>query len=192
MEEPLVFSDEEFADVCLATPPVATTNAFFAATALVPPSPSSSTVSVASFSSSTSSSSSSFAFEESLKNWIYDPIRRDALVRETQGASTGACVSRMLREMFSEDTLAEHTYGGKRINGINSQGLMRKAATRQLLETVRASALVFSPSMKPVEFSNHVNDCCQKIRAKRKHAFEVRKKRATCLSSFFLSLSHAL
>lgn len=111
-------------------------------------------------------------FAESLKNWIFDATRIDGLVRECSTLKPAACVSRLLREMFSEDTLAEHTYAGKRVNGIPTQGLTKQAATKQLLERVRESAIAFAPSMTPSEFGSYVNETCQRIRAKRKHAFE--------------------
>jgi hypothetical protein len=166
MDEPLTFSDEESVDIYLGIPASRTRATSTTRVATLTPT-------LAATLAATLAPAPTSAFAESLKEWIYDEKCRDKVLRETKGLSTGACVSRLLREMFSEDTLAEHTYGGKKINGVSSQGLARKADTKQLLESVRTSAQAFSPFMKPVDFSNHVNDCCQKIRAKRKHAFEV-------------------
>jgi len=142
-DEPLAFSDEEFAVGAPIAPRVAAT---------------------------TSAPSCSFA--DSLGAWIFDAARRDVLVQECSKLKPAACVSRLLREMFSESTLAENTYGGRRVNGVPTMGLTKQVATRQLLDRVRESAVAHSPGMTLVDFGSYVNETCQRVRAKRKHAFE--------------------
>lgn len=141
-DEPLAFSDDEFAsETLLVTQP-----------------------------GTPITSSPSFA--DSLKEWIFVAAHRDALVQECSKLKPAACVSRLLRAMFSEDTLAENTYAGKRVNGVPTLGLTKQADTKRLLDRVHESALAFAPSMTRVEFGSYVNETCQRIRAKRKHAFE--------------------
>lgn len=103
--------------------------------------------------------------------WIPDPRRRDSLFLECSRLKPKAIVSRLLREMFTEDTLAEYTYGGRKLNGLPTRGLSKDESTKERLELVKESALAFAPGM--TDFGSFVNETCQRIRAKRKHSFEV-------------------